>query len=68
MTFQPLFKNCQESPGLKQEFEMNKYVLFAIRVVGEVADALEDGKLTQQEVQDFVLMLIKEVPKLISKE
>lgn len=45
----------------------NKYLMFAVKVVGEIADALEDGKVTSQEIQDFVLLMIQEVPKLIKK-
>lgn len=42
--------------------------MFAMRVVGMVADALEDGKITQEEVQDFVLFLISEVSHLLKKD
>lgn len=43
---------------------MNKYLMFAIVTMGAVADALEDGKISQQEIEEFALLMIREIPKL----
>lgn len=46
----------------------SKYFLFVIKIIKEVADALEDGKISAEEIQNFVLFIITEVPKLFKKD